>query len=243
MSIPWWVEGADTLEFTLPIPVKLILRNFGALNFPFGLIDNFFEGKVTKRKTKSWFKLSCGHYSSPSKSSVSNGSWKEDHGCFLSKWVQLKVPLMQNYWRQARYLLLFETGEGILLWGHSECNQWFRSALIYPFDIWVMYLHSFKNNDTIFFVSDNLICIFILLDTYKLYLMGTQPTDFICNVFLMTWVINIYYWKYMKNPKKPKDEKELLSIIEPQCLTRGWIYFQCFIYIVWVYIHNTHTVF
>lgn len=178
-----WQHRIPTPDASEP----LILWNFRAVKCPFGLIVNFFEVKVTKGKKiglkiELWaFLISIKKFS----------RWQlEDRGCFSSEWVQFKVRWIENYWHQAPYLLLFKTGEGTLLWGHSGCNHWFQSGLMYPFDIWLADLHFFTSNDAIW--SNDLICIFILPETYSLYLIGTKHTGFTFNIFLMTWVINIH---------------------------------------------------
>ena len=151
-------------------------------------------GKSDKGK-KIWFKMELWSFFISIKK-FSQWWQLEDHGCFSSKWAQLKVPLIENYWHQATCLLLFKMGEDTIVWGHSGCHHWLQSGLIYPFDTWLTDLHFFTNNDAIF--SNYLICIFILLETYRLYLKGTKHTDFTFNIFLMTWVISVHCWKYVK---------------------------------------------
>lgn len=84
------------------------------------------------------------------------------------------------------YELLSQTGEGVVLRGHSGFSHLFHSGVMCPFGIWLMDLHLSTNDDTILSLSNKLVCIFIFLETYRLYLTDTKPIDFIFKIFLMT---------------------------------------------------------
>lgn len=122
-------------------------------------------GKNDREKNLG-LKLNRDSYSSPWKNTVSDGNWRIVDGSQVSEfssgllWQRITDIRLDAY--------CFQTGEDFLLWGHAASNHCFQSGLIHPFDIWLMDLHSFTNNDAILFLSNDLICIFILL----------EPTDF-----------------------------------------------------------------